>query len=76
MGWDANKPSIPYDLCIGIPINPFSVIVKSSRWFIVSSDPCAGAGVGDVERGEAAYPLPQLDLLLSLAQAAASEDAD
>ena len=42
----------------------------------MSSDPCAGAGVGDVERGEAAYPLPHLDLLLSLAQAAASEDAD
>ena len=56
--------------------NPFSVIVKSSRWFIVSSDPCAGAGVGDVERGEAAYPLPHLDLLLSLAQAVPNKDAD
>ena len=42
----------------------------------MSSDPCAGAGVGDVERGEAAYPLPHLDLLLSLYQAVASEDAD
>ena len=42
----------------------------------MSSDPCAGAGVGEVERGKAAYLLPQLDLLLSLAQAAASEDAD
>ena len=55
------------------------MILKSSRRFIVSSDPCACIGDGRVdvfERGEAAYPLPHLDLLLSLYQALASEDAD
>ena len=68
---------------IGIPISrlhtlvgAFSVIVESLQRFVVSSDPCAGAGVGDVERGEAAYRLPQLDLLLRLAQAVPNKDAD